>query len=319
MGLLYNILWVDDRIDEYKMLEIDREIESYVRELFFEPHLYMYENVEDAEKDLKSRRYDVIFSDFNISENKSGEDFINYIRKQNVNTEVLFYSAKQDLPIISLDRISFLNLKRDASYDELKKKMISLIDLTIEKLNDLTSLRGLVMAETSELDKNMEDVCYRYFVQNKTDISDHIFEEVIKSLEKDYLNKLEKSNNCDKKCSHKIRKLIYKENIITNIAFDSSRKARSVKKIIKEKIESIISFCGKIIGIILGTITCLNHNFLFSFWQISTNSQNLSIFCPVICLYSSLSTAFTSRITRSTYFKISSYSPKPTPAVSKHV
>lgn len=234
MGLLYNILWVDDRIDEYKMLEIDREIESYVRELFFEPHLYMYENVEDAEKDLKSRRYDVIFSDFNISENKSGEDFINYIRKQNVNTEVLFYSAKQDLPIISLDRISFLNLKRDASYDELKKKMISLIDLTIEKLNDLTSLRGLVMAETSELDKNMEDVCYRYFVQNKTDISDHIFEEVIKSLEKDYLNKLEKSNNCDKKCSHKIRKLIYKENIITNIAFDSSRKARSVKKIIKE-------------------------------------------------------------------------------------
>ncbi len=234
MGLLYNILWVDDRIDEYKMLEIDREIESYVRELFFEPHLYMYENVEDAEKDLKSRRYDVIFSDFNISENKSGEDFINYIRRQNVNTEVLFYSAKQDLPIISLDRISFLNLKRDASYDELKKKMISLIDLTIEKLNDLTSLRGLVMAETSELDKNMEDVCYRYFVQNKTDISDHIFEEVIKSLEKDYLNKLEKSNNCDKKCSHKIRKLIYKENIITNIAFDSSRKARSVKKIIKE-------------------------------------------------------------------------------------
>lgn len=234
MGLLYNILWVDDRIDDYKILEIDREIESYVRELFFEPHLYMYENVEDAEKDLKSRRYDVIFSDFNISENKSGEDFINYIRKQNVNTEVLFYSAKQDLPIISLDRISFLNLKRDASYDELKKKMISLIDLTIEKLNDLTSLRGLVMAETSELDKNMEDVCYRYFVQNKTDISDHIFEEVIKSLEKDYLNKLEKSNNCDKKCSHKIRKLIYKENIITNIAFDSSRKARSVKKIIKE-------------------------------------------------------------------------------------
>lgn len=234
MGLLYNILWVDDRIDEYKMLEIDREIESYVRELFFEPHLYMYETVEDAEKDLKSRRYDVIFSDFNISENKSGEDFINDIRKQNVNTEVLFYSAKQDLPIISLDRISFLNLKRDASYDELKKKMISLIDLTIEKLNDLTSLRGLVMAETSELDKNMEDVCYRYFVQNKTEISDYIFEEVIKSLEKDYLNKLEKSNNCDKKCSHKIRKLIHKENIITNIAFDSSRKARSVKKIIKE-------------------------------------------------------------------------------------
>lgn len=234
MGLQYNILWVDDRVEEYKILEINNEIESYIREQFFEPHIYMYEIVEEAEKELKSRKYDVIFSDFNISENKSGEDFINYIRKQNVNTEVLFYSAKQDLPIISLDRISFLNLKRDASYDELKKKMISLIDLTIEKLNDLTSLRGLVMAETSELDKNMEDVCYRYFVQNKTDVSDHIFEEVIKSLEKDYLNKLEKSNNCDKKCSHKIRKLIHKENIITNIAFDSSRKARSVKKIIKE-------------------------------------------------------------------------------------
>lgn len=232
MGLQYNILWVDDRVEEYKILEINNEIESYIREQFFEPHIYMYETVEEAENELKSRKYDVIFSDYNISENKSGEDFINYIRKHNVNTEILFYSAKQNLPTIGLDRISFLYLKTDSSYEELKKKMTLLIDLTIEKLKDLTLLRGLVLTETSELDKKMENICLKYFVKNRSIKTDTCLEEILKGLETDYLNKLEKSEKCDKKCTHKIRKQ-ETMNIITNMVFDSSRKARSVKKIIE--------------------------------------------------------------------------------------
>ena len=40
MSLQYNILWVDDRKDEYQTLEIDKELENYLNDLFFEPHIY---------------------------------------------------------------------------------------------------------------------------------------------------------------------------------------------------------------------------------------------------------------------------------------
>ena len=39
MSLQYNILWVDDRKEDYQILDMDKDIESYVRELFFIPHI----------------------------------------------------------------------------------------------------------------------------------------------------------------------------------------------------------------------------------------------------------------------------------------
>ena len=109
-----------------------------------------------------SKKYDVIFSDYNIGENKDGQDFITDIRKSNVNAEVLFYSALHNPPALGLDRISFLRLSSSSAYDDLKAKMKSMIDLTLEKLNDLTNLRGLVMAEVSELDIMMKQIVYHY-------------------------------------------------------------------------------------------------------------------------------------------------------------
>ena len=118
MSLQYNILWLDDRIEEYQTLEIDTELKEYVEELFFEPHIYMYESVDEAVHNSTKRKYDVIFSDFNINENKTGKDFIVDIRNRNVNAEVLFYSAQQTPPETGLDRISFLKLHTDSSYED---------------------------------------------------------------------------------------------------------------------------------------------------------------------------------------------------------
>lgn len=128
MSLQYNILWVDDRKDEYQTLEIDKELENYLNDLFFEPHIYMYENVEEAEKKLSQIKYDVIFSDYNIGENKNGKDFIIDIRKLNVKAEILFYSAQEKPPATEMDRISFLQLQSNTAYEELKDKMKSVID-----------------------------------------------------------------------------------------------------------------------------------------------------------------------------------------------
>lgn len=271
MRIKYRILWVDDRKEEFERLSYDKRIVEYVRNLFFEPHLTFCETVEEAKDIISHNHFDVIFSDYNINDGSSGEQgdgFISYIRSRNVNTEVLFYSAMKELPTLKLNRIVFFSLAGlQDGYRKLLEQMEGLIYLTTEKLHDLTALRGLVMAETSELDKKMEDICLCCFVQNKTDKSDAIFEEILVGLETDYLNNLKKSNNCDKKCTHKIRNKSSVEEIITNLAFDSARKARAIKKIMEESNYPLlnhginIDFYEAYLKDIIGTRNLLAHSY----------------------------------------------------------
>ena len=238
MRIKYNILWVDDRKDEFEQLSYDKRIIDYAHSLFFEPHLDFCETIDEAKEMISKKHFDVIFSDYNIDdsmEEEQGDSFISYIRSRNVNTEVLFYSAMEELPTIRLNRVVFFSLAGlQGGYRILLEQMENLIELTTEKLHDLTALRGLVMAETSELDKIMEDISYYYFVQNKSEESDLLFDEILKNVEEDYRQNLQRSAGCDKKCTHKIRKKPV-EKIIISLAFDSARKARTLNKIIERK------------------------------------------------------------------------------------
>ena len=234
MSLQYNILWLDDRVEEYQTLEIDTELKEYVESLFFEPHIYMYESVEEAVQNSTKRKYDVIFSDFNINEDKNGKDFIIDIRNKNVNAEVLFYSAQQTPPETGMDRISFLKLHSDNSYEDLKNKMKKVIDLTIEKLTDLTNLRGLVMSEVSELDVMMKEIVASYCNKSTTDEED-LRKYIIGKLEDRLKDSLDVSQlNCDKKCLHvwkskTIQEVVFEQN------FDSYTTARALNHIIEKK------------------------------------------------------------------------------------
>lgn len=237
MSLQYNILWVDDKKDNYQTLEIDKELIKYLTNLFFEPHIYMYETVEEAEQYMNDRKYDVIFSDFNISENKNGKDFITDIRKKNINTEILFYTAQKNSLEIDFDRISFLRLESDTAYDELKNKMISVIDLTIEKISELINLRGLVMAEVSELDNKMEQLISDYFLivnnEERTKRRKVFDDMILQHIEDKTKDKLRSVDCTIKTCQLKLKnKEISK--IIQSIDFDSSYKAYAIDCIMKE-------------------------------------------------------------------------------------
>lgn len=230
MRLKYNILWVDDHKDDYIEIEMDKNIEAYIKGLFLDPSIDFFDNVGDAEKSASQKHYDVIFSDYNIDE-KTGRDLIIDIRNKHVNAEVLFYSAQQDPPLLDKDRISFFRLMSNTAYATLEARMKEMIDLTLEKLNDLTSLRGLVMAEVSELDEKMENLIAKYYVDSTSEekrlsFNDHIVNDLEKSLKKRFIN-----DKCEKKCIHSWRKENF-SNIIPRM--DSSQKARTIKLIMDE-------------------------------------------------------------------------------------
>lgn len=234
MSLTYKVLWVDDNKDEF--VKEEKSLKKYIEDLFFLPKIDFVKDLTAAKKFIDIEKYDVIFSDYNIDEEK-GDDFISFIREKSVNTEVLFYSGQNQLPEGRLDRVTFFFETGSHREERLLKKMKELIALTVAKLTDLIQLRGLVMSEVSELDIRMEKLITSYFViENEEEArARRVFfdKKVLKNVEKSTKQKLERVD-CEKKsCKHKWHNKTIPE-IISSIDFESSKKALTVDLLIEK-------------------------------------------------------------------------------------
>ncbi len=231
MSLKYNVLWIDDNKEDFKKQE--RLLYKYIESLFFLPKIDFCKDVSSAKDFIESEKYDVIFSDYNINE-ETGSDFITSIRNKSVNTEVLFYSAQSQLPKENFDRVTFASVTGAHWEERLLKKMKDLISLTVEKLNDLTQLRGLVMAEVSELDVIMKNLV-AFYCNGSEENEKELREYIIGKVEERLKNALEMPD-CDRKCYHKwknskIPEIIFEQN------FDSYTTARALNHIFEKKPE----------------------------------------------------------------------------------
>ena len=234
MSLIYKVLWIDDNKDEFKKEE--KALKKFIEELFFEPKIDFCEDVTSAKNYIDTEKYDVIFSDYNIDEEK-GNDFISYIREKSVNTEVLFYSGQNELPEGRLDRVTFFFETGSHREERLLKKMKDLISLTIEKLNGLMQLRGLVMSEVSELDNKMEQLISDYFIiEDETEMKLRracFDDKIVKNVETSTKQKLERVDCKQKTCKHKWHNKSMQD-IISSIDFESSKKALTIDLLIEK-------------------------------------------------------------------------------------
>lgn len=232
MKLQYNVLWVDDQKEKFEKFKYDQQLKEFIESLFFSAHLTFVETIADAITSIESRKYDVIFSDCNIGEKEKGDAFIKMIRERNVNTEVLFYSAQEEVQALKLDRISFFNIPNRSGYHELFERMKGLILLTTEKLLDLTNLRGLVMAEVSDLDAMMHTIVKAYFTTKERMVIFH--DKITKDREKSFKKMLvyRGDGDCGKRCEHK-----WKEFTIDDIVdhMDASQLAHAINIIVNDE------------------------------------------------------------------------------------
>jgi len=265
MSLEYKILWVDDDVETFEDLEYPSRIQNYLSELFFEPIIQTYDTVKEAKENITAQKYDLILSDYNI-DNEKGDDFIRFIREQHVSTEILFYSAQSEFitaaHALLQDRISFasINSPTGEGYKILYDKILDLINYTIKKVQELPNVRGLVMTETSYLDKLMSDLILKYIEQAEpkkmTDIQKKLFKHMSKSI-KGNLNK----NECENSCSLKIEEKAMNE-IVKMRLFESSKKAYTIKLLIeieKLKVETKADFYTDYIEDIINNRNNLAH------------------------------------------------------------
>jgi hypothetical protein len=228
MKLTYKILWIDDQIEDYIEMGIKSELETYIDILGFIPTVECFENGNLAEESIKTIKYDLILSDYNIEgANEQGDILIQKIRDEGVFTEVLFYSAQPDFDTIAKnlyrDRVSFYSLIGDESFKGFREKAYKLIDHTVSKLQELNNIRGLVMSETSELDNSVEEIIFSFLSKENEEsakLKAYIVESIISSA-KGNLKNAEKFDELDA------------TEIVKNRLFDADKKSRTVNKILE--------------------------------------------------------------------------------------
>lgn len=228
MKLHYKILWIDDQIEDYIDMGIKDEFESYIELLGFIPTVECFENGTVAEQSINTKKYDLILSDYNIEgANEQGDVLIQKIRDGGVFTEVLFYSAQPDFDTIAKnlyrDRVSFFSLIGDESFKGFKEKVFKLIDHTVSKLQELNSIRGLVMSETSELDNTVEEILFSFLSKGSEG------SKMLKAYICDIVLDSSKSNlkKAEKFCEQDIF------DIVKSRLFDADKKSRAINKLIE--------------------------------------------------------------------------------------
>lgn len=162
MKLDYKIIWVEDKIDTPPFKFLLKEVETHLKSEFFNVILETAEDFDEFK--LKYERietFDLIITDLNLNESH-GNEVIDFVRDvKHVLTEIFFYSANSELSytnLINSSRITFHQLDEPGSYRELGSSIIGLINLTISKFQNIVTMRGMIMHETSTLDLSLLEI-----------------------------------------------------------------------------------------------------------------------------------------------------------------
>lgn len=230
MRLKYRILWIENESDWVESIE--DQIQDHLDNLGF----YYEKTLISKEENINYNDYDLILMDLNLADKPNGAELISKIRDLGVYTDVVFYSASGMNALRAkgqekeLEGVYYSGRTPDVHF---VRKVNAVIDSTIRKVQDLNNLRGLVMAEVSELDLQMASIIEKFYIVNSSEEKTATFKQhLVNDIEKSTKKKLSKSERCDNLCKHKWSSLTIQE-IVQDFDFDSSRKARAMKLIIE--------------------------------------------------------------------------------------
>jgi CheY-like chemotaxis protein len=222
MRLKYRILWFED--DDDVIEDTFRPVlNKFLESLGFELDLVHHPNGNKLKELLKDRNLDLIVTDLNLGDSDTGKQLIEAIRDGHVQTEVLLYSANaQDLENALrgngwVERVSF-----HAGVATLDNKVTDLIGLTIRKHQDVNNIRGLVIAETIDLEIKIEKILLTFFESVGSENLDVAKKEILNNIhirkEEQHKKDLESMKGID---FTQIRSLIEKDILTAANTFDA--------------------------------------------------------------------------------------------------
>ena len=161
MNLKYNILLFEDDSDYVE--SINDLLNDHLDDLGFELALQVERDGNNLDELIETNDWDLILMDYNLnSESPKGDVLISQIRDHALFTEIIFYSDAQkfedNIKSQLIDGIYFARGRRN-----LIEKVKKVINLTLKKNQDINNMRGLVIAETIDIETKMDTIILAYF------------------------------------------------------------------------------------------------------------------------------------------------------------
>jgi len=233
MNLQYNILWFEN--DDGWLHSIQEQIEDFFFDDGFLVKIIPHKNaklLDSTIKDIKSGQLDIdiVLMDYNLLNGDKGNEIIRRIRDKEIYTEIIFYSQKTEV------KEKFKDECVEGIYFSERKDFLlrfkQIAPHTIKKVIDLTNMRGLVMAQTSLLDLEINQLILS--ILEYIDSKDECRREML--VEKVFYKRLSMAHQI-KEIEHTVKKVKRKDKIIFNVNSTLKTEYISDISILLEKIE----------------------------------------------------------------------------------
>ena len=139
--------------------------------------------------ELTGNDYDLILMDYKLAEGTTGDTIVSAIRKNNILTDILFYSSEEQNMLAAISKemppIDGVYLtKRD--YTIFTEKVRNLISKIVKRSEDLVNLRGFVMDGSSDFEVRIQEILnivWHKFDESEKDVLERAVQKTIKRNE----------------------------------------------------------------------------------------------------------------------------------------
>jgi len=184
MNLKYNVLWFEDN---ERWFNVHADIlEEELDEIGFDLIVRREMDSGNVGELCQDQRFDLIAVDLNLDNGSKGHDVINEFRANGVFTEVVFYSSSgpQAVRRKMIEDGSHVDGVYCIDRNDFETQIMSVIDTTIKKVQDLNNMRGLVMAALADYDSALND--FLLAAAERHGIHDHILGKVKERVERQH-------------------------------------------------------------------------------------------------------------------------------------
>lgn len=164
MKLNYYILWVEDDDSWYKTTS--ELFSDTIIDYGFHPIIERKKSLDEVVNEIVDnglKKFDIFLIDFKLRNSKDGDSIVDYVRSSNIFTDIIFYSSDKQTIIDSIKEHLFEGVYH-SDKKEVEDKFEKVFRTTIKKIEEINSMRGLIVGETSELDALIEEHL-NYYIQ----------------------------------------------------------------------------------------------------------------------------------------------------------
>jgi hypothetical protein len=157
MKLNYYVLWVED--DDSWFKTTSELFSETIFDFGFNPIIERKKNLDGVVNQIADsglKNFDIFLIDFKLRNSLDGDNIIEYVRNNNIFTDIIFYSSDKQSIVDSIKEHLFEGVYH-SDRKELEDKFEKVFKTTIKKIEEINSMRGLIVGETSELDALIEE------------------------------------------------------------------------------------------------------------------------------------------------------------------